>query len=79
MPKDFVIRDLLEKNLPKDFIDEFGEWAFGDKYQNLTHIQNYISEWNNLHGKSYQIRPHNTIAEDLFEMIDLWKRFKNEK
>jgi len=80
MGKDsFILRNLAKEYLPDIFVDEFGEWAFGEKYESLNSAQNYISEWNNLHGKSYQIRRDGNILHDFYEMIDMWKKFKNEK
>lgn len=52
----------------------FMAWAFGSRWEDLTHTRDAFVRWNTLHGHLLELQEGGIIANDLYGMVDLWKR-----
>lgn len=48
-------------------------WAFGKHYPNMTTDKSFMHAWNGRHKMVFEIKPDNTIVEDIEYMIEIWR------
>ncbi len=57
-------------------IDNFGFWAFGCDFKDLSHTTEFMKQWNKLHGEHFFLNATGLTHEDVPKMLELWR---NEK
>jgi hypothetical protein len=57
---------------PED-LESFGSWAFGEELRTLEGSVNFMHKWNEIHGKELMLSSSGSVAEDVPEMISLWR------
>ncbi len=73
----YGLRDIVDKFLPEDQIDDFAAWAFGEDYNNLK-VEEFAHAWNQRHKDIYEVNIANTIVHDVAKMTTYYKnRDKN--
>lgn len=53
-------------------VDEFGLWAFGEKFNELDHTVLFLESWNRLHEKELPLSLDGIIIDDIPKMVRLW-------
>lgn len=66
------LRDIVDKFLPEEEVEEFAAWAFGKDYNNLK-LEEFAHAWNRLHKDLYEINVANTIVDDVYKMTTCYK------
>lgn len=64
--------ELSGRYLCRDNNEKFGLWAYGEKYNELSHTLEFMNEWNKLHGSKFMLLPTGFPTKDIIIMIDLW-------
>lgn len=68
------LRDLIEYFLVEgEDVDDFGEWAFGEGFGELSGAQVFLGKWFELHGDELKISPNGMPVRDIPKMVDLWR------
>ena len=67
------MRDLLERYLEENEIDDFSMWAFGPDYMNLIGLINFMEKWNERHDNLLTLEETSSPVIDIQKMIDLWR------
>jgi hypothetical protein len=72
------LKDLVDKFLPEDQVDDFAAWAFDEDYNNLK-VEEFAHAWNQRHKDLYEVNIANTIVHDVAKMTTYYKnRIKDE-
>ncbi len=58
--------------------EKFGLWAFGEHYRKMYPLE-LMKEWNLRHGDYYKCSPRNSIADDVGEMVAIYKLCKDTR
>lgn len=73
------LRDVIYAFMPpeeQNYIDDFGCWAFGYDFKELSHTNEFMKQWNKLHGEQFFLNATGLMHEDIPQMLELWR---NEK
>lgn len=67
------MKSYIEDIIPKDQIEEFGKWAFGENYQNLYGEISFMNSWNEIHEEKLTLDELGSVENDIKKMCDLFK------
>jgi len=67
------MKSYIEDLIPKEQIEEFGEWAFGENYQTLFGEISFMNSWNEIHGEKLTLDKLDYVENDIKKMCDLFK------
>ena len=61
----------------EESLEEFGEWAFGATYKDISIGMEFLYAWNVLHGDVLHLNADSFIGEDAPKMIQLWRNYND--
>jgi hypothetical protein len=62
----------LSRLLKTEEIEQFGKWAFTDRYEDLDSFHCMLA-WNQLHGDEFELHSHDLMKDTLPMMIAIWR------